>query len=139
LSRVGYDHALGYLNGGFAAWEKAGKQYETTKRITVTEFEKQYKTDKPLIIDIRKKSEFDSEHVVGAINIPLNQINNNLASFPKDKPFVLYCASSYRTMIASSILKQRGWDNFADVIGGFKEIAKTNIPRTEYVCPTTLL
>ena len=65
--------------------------------------------------------------------------NKNLSSFPKDKPFVLYCASSYRTMVASSILKQRGWDNFSDVIGGFKEISKTNIPRTEYVCPTTLL
>ena len=139
LSRVGYDHALGYLKDGFSAWKNAGKEIETTNRITVEEFEKQYSTEKPLIIDIRKKSEFDSEHVVDAINIPLNQINKNLSAFPKDKPFVLYCASSYRTMIASSILKQRGWDNFADVIGGFKEIAKTNVPRTAYVCPTTLL
>jgi len=139
LSRVGYDHVLGYLKDGFPAWKNAGKEFETSNRITVEEFEKQYETEKPLIIDIRKKSEFDSEHVIGAINIPLNQINKNLASFPKDKPFVLYCASSYRTMIASSILKQRGWNDFSDVIGGFKEISKSTVPRTEYVCPTTLL
>jgi rhodanese-related sulfurtransferase len=139
LSRVGYDHALGYLKDGFTAWVNAKKEFETANRITVEEFEKQYTTEKPLVIDIRKKSEFDSEHVVDAINIPLNQINKNLAAFPKDKYFVLYCASSYRTMIASSILKQRGWTNFADVIGGFKEIAKTNVARTAYVCPTTLL
>ena len=139
LSRVGYDHALGYLKDGFAAWKNAGKQCETSKRITAEEFEKEYTSEKPLVIDIRKKSEFDSEHVVDALNVPLNQINQNMAVFPKDKPFILYCASSYRTMIASSILKQRGWDNFTDVIGGFKEIAKTGVAKTAYVCPTTLL
>ncbi len=139
LSRVGYDRSLGYLKDGFTAWKNAGKEFETGNRITAEEFKKKYETEKPLIIDIRKQSEFDSEHVVNAINIPLNQINKNLASFPKDKPFVLYCAGGYRSMIAGSILKQRGWDNFADVIGGFKEIAKTNIPRTAYVCPLTLL
>ncbi|MEO6671322.1 MAG: MBL fold metallo-hydrolase [Ferruginibacter sp.] len=139
LARVGYDFTLGYLKDGFEAWKNAGKEYETANRISVADFEKKYQAEKPLIVDIRKKSEFDSEHVVNAINIPLNEINKHLASFPKDKPFMLYCGSGYRTMIASSILKQRGWDNFADVIGGFKEIAKTNIPKTEYVCPTTLL
>ncbi|MEO6358561.1 MAG: MBL fold metallo-hydrolase [Ferruginibacter sp.] len=139
LSRVGYDHTLGYLKDGFTAWQNEGKDVETCKRITAEEFEKQYTLQKPLVIDIRKKSEFDSEHVLDAINVPLNQINKNLSAFPKDRPFILYCASSYRTMIASSILKQRGWDNFADVIGGFKEIAKTTVPKTAYVCPTTLL
>ena len=106
--------------------------------MTTAEFEESYASENPLIFDMRRKSEFDSEHVVDTINIPLNQINNNLASFPKDKPFVMHCASGYRTMIAGSILKQRGWDNFKDVIGGFKEISKTNVPRTQYVCPTTL-
>ncbi|MEO8413118.1 MAG: MBL fold metallo-hydrolase [Ginsengibacter sp.] len=139
LSRVGYDFALGCLKDGFNAWKNAGKEYETITRMSSEEFEKTYATERPFIIDIRRKSEFDSEHVIGAVNIPLNQINKNLAAFPKDKPFVLYCNSGYRTMIAASILKQRGWYDFKDVSGGFKEIAKTNVPRTDYVCPTTLL
>ncbi|MFH6604434.1 rhodanese-like domain-containing protein [Maribacter algicola] len=139
LSRVGYDNTLGFLKGGFDSWKKAGRGYENADRITVKEFEKAMSDEKPLIIDVRKKSEFDSEHVVGAINVPLNQINQNLAQFPKDRPFILHCAGGYRSMIAASILKQRGWNDFVDVIGGFDEIAKTDIPKSEYICPTTLL
>ncbi len=139
LSRVGYDNTLGFLKGGFDSWKEAGRDYESAQRITVKEFEKAMLDENPLVIDVRKKSEFDSEHVIGAINVPLNQINQNLAQFPKDKPFVLHCAGGYRSMIAASILKQRGWNDFADVIGGFDEIAKTDIPKSEYICPTTLL
>ena len=139
LSRVGYDNTLGYLDGGFESWKKAGKEYDTFRRITAQEFESQYKNESVMLFDVRKKSEYDSEHIKGAINVPLNQINKHLAQFPKDKPFVLNCAGGYRSMVAASILKQRGWDNFTDVIGGFAAMSKTDVPRTEYVCPTTLL
>ena len=139
LSRVGYDNTIGYLKGGFETWKKTDKQFNTSQRITTKEFEKAYKEDSPVIIDVRKKSEYDSEHVIGAINIPLNEINKHLAEFPKEKPFILHCAGGYRSMIASSILKQRGWDNFADVISGFEKIKETDIPKSKYICPTTLL
>ncbi|MGA0232910.1 MAG: rhodanese-like domain-containing protein, partial [Saprospiraceae bacterium] len=96
--------------------------------------------DSPLIIDIRKKSEIDSEHVIGAANVPLNQINEHLSSFPKDKPFILHCQGGYRSMVAASILKQRGWSDFVDVEGGFDAIKETDgIRRSEYRCPTTML
>lgn len=139
LSRVGYDMTVGYLKGGFDAWMDSGKDVESIERITAKELESKVKGEELLVIDVRKASEFQSEHMVDAINVPLNQINHHLAQFPKDKPFVLNCAGGYRSMIAASILKQRGWKDFSDVIGGFKEMAKTNIPKTEYVCPTTLL
>lgn len=139
LSRVGYDGAIGYLKGGFHSWEKAGKEVDTVKRISAEEFAKMDASDKQLTIDVRKKSEYLSEHVLDAINIPLNEINKHLAEFPKDKPFILHCAGGYRSMIAASMLKQRGWDNFVDVIGGFDEIKKTNVAKSDYVCPTTLL
>jgi glyoxylase-like metal-dependent hydrolase (beta-lactamase superfamily II)/rhodanese-related sulfurtransferase len=138
LSRVGYDGAIGYLKDGFQSWVKAGKDVDVLKRIDAEEFAKQYE-HKPLLIDVRKKSEFDSEHVLGSVNIPLNEINRHLAAFPKDKPFILNCAGGYRSMIAASMLKQRGWDNFVDVIGGFTEIKKTSVPKSEYVCPLTML
>jgi hydroxyacylglutathione hydrolase len=138
LSRVGYDHAIGFLNGGFNAWKDASKEVDSVNRISAETFASQYDS-KPLVFDVRKKSEFDSEHVVDAINIPLNEINNHLAEFPKDKPFILHCAGGYRSMIAASILKSRGWEDFVDVEGGMSAIAKTSVPKTEYVCPTTLL
>ncbi|MGB5653171.1 MAG: rhodanese-like domain-containing protein, partial [Robiginitalea sp.] len=140
LSRVGYDNTLGFLAGGFETWKKSGKEYETTGRVTVEEVVAQYESGTlPLVIDVRKKSEFDSEHLIDALNIPLNEINQHLAQIPKEKPFLLHCAGGYRSMIAASILKQRGWDNFADIIGGFEELKETSLPKSEYVCPTTLL
>lgn len=140
LSRVGYDNTLGYLKGGFNAWKSANKDIETVDRITAEEFAKQFMTQQPMVIDVRKKSEFDSEHVEGVINIPLNTINQHLAEFPKDKPFILHCAGGYRSMLAASILKSRGWDNFVDVTGGFLAIKATGkVPISDYVCPSTLL
>ncbi len=139
LSRVGYDHTIGYLKGGFDAWAKTGREIDTIERITASDLEKELAEKKVLLIDVRKKSEFESEHLVDAINIPMHEINQHLAEFPKDQPFILHCAGGYRSIIAGSILKQRGWDNFVDVVGGFAEIKKTALPRTNYVCPTTLL
>jgi glyoxylase-like metal-dependent hydrolase (beta-lactamase superfamily II)/rhodanese-related sulfurtransferase len=138
LSRVGYDHTIGFLNGGFETWKNTGKEIDTVERMTAQEVADSYTKD-TVLIDVRRKSEFDSEHVVDAISIPLNEINQHLAEFPKDKDFILHCAGGYRSMIAASILKSRGYHNFKDVIGGMGDLTKTSIPKTEYVCPTTLL
>jgi glyoxylase-like metal-dependent hydrolase (beta-lactamase superfamily II)/rhodanese-related sulfurtransferase len=134
LSRVGYDNVLGYLEGGFESWVQGGRETDKATRISAEELEKQYSTEAPVIIDIRNESEFAAEHIEGAINVPLDYINYNLSSFPKDKPFVIHCAGGYRSMIASSILKARGWEQFSDVKGGFKAIATTNIPKSNFVC-----
>ncbi|MGL2964758.1 MBL fold metallo-hydrolase [Flavobacterium sp. RSB2_4_14] len=139
LSRVGYDHAIGYLEGGFESWIKNNKPVETVDRITAHDLQDLEEIHETPIIDVRKKSEYESEHLAGAINIPLNEISNRIAEFPKNDYFILHCAGGYRSMIAASILKQKGFKNFADVIGGFNEIKLTNLPRTEFVCPTTLL
>ncbi len=139
LSRVGYDHTLGYLEGGFETWSKAGKEIDTIRRIKADEFAAMFRKGDVIAFDVRKKSEYEAEHLIGAENIPLNRINDHLAQFPKDKPFVVFCAGGYRSMIAASILKQRGWNHFSDVEGGFVEIAKTGLPKTEYMAPKSLL
>ena len=139
LARVGYDKTIGFLDGGFNIWKNSGHEFDVINRITSQEFEQIYKTKDTLVIDVRKASEFESSHVIGALNIPLAKINNHLAEFPKDKPFILHCAGGYRSMVAASILKQRGWNNFVDVIGGFGEISKTSVPKTNYIAPLTLL
>jgi glyoxylase-like metal-dependent hydrolase (beta-lactamase superfamily II)/rhodanese-related sulfurtransferase len=137
LARVGYDNVIGYLNGGFDAWKSTGKEIDTVTRISAEEFALKF-NDKPKIIDVRKPGEFAAEHVDGADSIPLDFINEDMAQFPKDKAFIIHCAGGYRSMIAASILKSRGYDNFIEVVGGFNAIAKTNVPKTDYVCPSTL-
>jgi glyoxylase-like metal-dependent hydrolase (beta-lactamase superfamily II)/rhodanese-related sulfurtransferase len=138
LSRVGYDHTIGFLAGGFETWQAANFEIDTVERMTATELEASYGKE-PLIIDVRKKSEFDSEHILNAVNIPLNELNLRFTELPKNQAFILHCAGGYRSMIAASILKSRGFEDFKDVEGGMTEILKTTIPKTEYVCPTTLL
>lgn len=139
LARVGYDHAIGYLEGGFEAWKKAGKEIDFVQRITARQLEQYCVSEKQVIIDVRKASEFQSEHLIEAINIPLNVLPKHLAEFPKDKTFMIHCAGGYRSMIAASILKQNGIHNFIEIADGYSEIKKTNLPKTDYVCPTTLL
>lgn len=135
LSRVGYDNVLGYLEGGFEAWQKDDREHDHIERISAEEFEKIYFNESTKVIDIRKRSEYNSEHIRGAINIPLNEINKHLEEIPKDEFFILHCAGGYRSMIAASILKQRGWDTFADIRGGFKDVCTTKVPRSEYSLP----
>jgi glyoxylase-like metal-dependent hydrolase (beta-lactamase superfamily II)/rhodanese-related sulfurtransferase len=137
LARVGYDHVLGYLNGGFDAWKNVGNEVDTVTRISAEEFAEKFKKE-PIVIDVRKPGEFAAEHVDGAKSIPLDFINEDMAQFPKEEAFILHCAGGYRSMIAASILKSRGYDNFIEVIGGFGAISKTDVPKTDYVCPSTL-
>ena len=139
LARVGYDGVIGFLKGGFDAWRTSDKEIDTVNRISAETLAAMVKEDAVLLFDVRKKSEYDSQHVIGATNVPLNELNQHLAEIPKDKALVLHCAGGYRSMIASSMLKQRGWDQITDVQGGFAAIKETTVPSTDYVCPTTLL
>jgi len=125
LSRVGYDHVIGYLKGGFETWTKANKEIDSSERMQPEAFTKAFEKGEYQLFDVRKKSEFDSQHIKGAHNVPLNEINQHLAQFPKEKPFALHCEGGYRSMIAASILKQRGFDNFIDVEGGFEDLKET--------------
>lgn len=137
LARVGYDHVIGYLKDGFGAWKIAGKEMDSVTRISADDFAERFK-NAPIVIDVRKPGEFAAEHVDGAKSIPLDFINEDMAEFPKEEPFILHCAGGYRSMIAASILKSRGYNNFIEVEGGFSAIAKTAVPKTDYVCPSTL-
>lgn len=139
LSRIGYDHTIGYLAGGIESWKKEDLEIDSLDRISAQELERMDDFENALIVDVRKKSEFNSEHLIAATNIPLNELNSHLSELPKDKKIILHCAGGYRSMIAASILKQRGWDNLTDVLGGFVDIKTTKLATTEFICPTTLL
>lgn len=141
LARVGYDHTIGYLKGGFDAWQKAGKEVDTITSISADELANQLAQNPDIhILDVRKKSEHFSEHIIGAENIALDYINDNIAEIDANKTYYVHCAGGYRSMIFASILKARGYDQLIDVKGGFTAIkasGKFNI--SDYVCPTTML
>ena len=137
LARVGYDHTLGYLKGGFETWKNAGKEYDTVNWITANGLEEIMEENVP-IFDVRKDGEFTAMHIEGAHSTPLDFINDHFAEFPKEEEFYVHCAGGYRSVIAASILKARGYHNIVNILGGFASIKKTAIKTTNYVCPSTL-
>lgn len=139
LARVGYDNTLGYLKGGMNSWKADGKEVDTIDSINAKEFNKQWDEKKISdVLDVRKPSEFLSQHIVGAHNFPLDYINNNMHKLDRERTYHVHCKSGYRSMIFASILKSRGFSNVTDMIGGWQAIEEVNVPITAYVCPTTI-
>ena len=139
LSRVGFDNTLGFLSLGIEAWkEEEGKEIDTVNSIPTSEFLTLQNKTRSKIFDVRKQSEYLSEHVLESNNIPLNDLNLHLSEFPKEEEFFLHCAGGYRSMIAASILKSRGFHNLIDIQGGYQALKQTEIPKSDYVCPSTL-
>ena len=138
LSRVGFDHVLGYLKGGVEAWVDNGMETDCVESIPAEEFAAKLKSEKLPVFDVRKPSEFKTEHVDKAHTAPLSDINEYLNKFPEEGKFFIHCAGGYRSMIASSILKARGIHNIIEVQGGMKAILKTDVIVTDFVCPGTI-
>ena len=136
LSRVGFDHVLGYLKGGIEAWSAAGFETESIRSISPEEFAKQLSANS-IVVDARKPGEYEAEHVSNALNIPLDTINENFQSVPKDHDFFLHCAGGYRSVIMASILKSRGIHNLINVEKGMSGIKQTNVSCTQFQCPST--
>jgi hydroxyacylglutathione hydrolase len=139
LARVGYDHSLGYLKGGFRAWKADGRETDTVNRISAAEFAAKVNVGKDSVLDVRRESEYRAEHVDEATNRPLDFVNEWWADVNDEEPFFIHCAGGYRSMITASILKSRGIHNFYEVAGGFKAIAETDVPKTDFVCQSKLL
>ncbi len=127
LARVGYDYAIGYLDGGFDVWEKAGKEVDVVISLPAEEFAERYRKGNVKVIDVRKPDEFESGHVKGAENIALDTINDNMSGLSKNETLYVHCAGGYRSMIAASILKSRGFDDVVNIEGGFGAISKTEV------------
>jgi hydroxyacylglutathione hydrolase len=141
LARVGYDNSLGYLKGGMNAWKNEGKEIDTILSISAFELSELQKNDAKInILDVRKQSEYLSEHIIDAENAPLDYINESMLKIDKNKTYYVHCGGGYRSMVFISTLKARGYDNLIDVAGGFNAIKESNkFNVSDYVCPSTLL
>jgi hydroxyacylglutathione hydrolase len=126
LSRVGFDNTLGFLEGGIASWQNAGKEIDTMQTVSAHTLKEALEKEMP-IFDVRKQGEFSAAHVPKASHTPLSFINDYLALFPDASPFYLYCAGGYRSVIAASILKSRGIHGGINVTGGFASIKEAAI------------
>jgi hydroxyacylglutathione hydrolase len=136
LSRVGFDHVLGYLEGGMDSWKKAGFETDSIESVSPEEFAVSFTKDS-VVVDARKPGEFEAEHVENAINIPLDTVNAHFSEVPKNHTFYLHCLGGYRSVIMASILKSRGFHNLINVEKGINGIKSTSVPLSQFVCPST--
>lgn len=139
LSRVGFDNVIGFLEGGFESWKNSGKEIDEVTRISAEQFVSEY-AEGQKVIDVRKESEYEAEHIDEAYSKPLAYINDWVNSIDHSEHFYIHCAGGYRSMIAASILQSRGYRNFTEVQGGFIEIKKLEkVPTSNFVCQTKTL
>ncbi len=132
LSRVGYDNCVGFLKGGFDAWKNAGKKTDSIKSISAEEFATAYAKNGITTLDVRKPGEFNAKHLNKVVAKPLDFITEWQDTLDKNKAYHIHCAGGYRSMIAASILKARGYSQLIDVAGGFAAITKTGLPVDSY-------
>lgn len=140
LARVGYDNVVGFLKGGIDAWTAAGEEVTTVNTVSATALaEAIAKGDDVKVIDVRNEGEFISEHLLVATSYPLAEMAKKVEDLDKKATYYVHCAGGYRSMIASAVLQNMGFENIINVAGGFKAISETDAPKSDYVCPSTLL
>ncbi|MDG2247122.1 MAG: MBL fold metallo-hydrolase [Flavobacteriales bacterium] len=137
LSRVGFDNIIGYLDGGIKSWKEDGRDVDAIETITAEALVALLEKENSYVVDVRKETEFNAEHLADAINAPLDNLNDHLPVFKEDGTTYMHCAGGYRSVIANSILKAKGIHNVIDVLGGFGAIRKTGVETTDFVCPST--
>lgn len=139
LARVGFDNCLGVLKGGIQSWIDEGKPLRKTKRLHTDEFLKMLNEQGIQLIDVRKTSEFESQHIKGAIHMPLHKLQDDVVTLNPDGRYLLYCVGGYRSMIAASILKNHKIKDVQDLIGGINILEDRTALLTAFQEPNTLL
>tara|TARA_Y200000002_G_scaffold95016_1_gene76687 strand:- start:869 stop:2263 length:1395 start_codon:yes stop_codon:yes gene_type:complete len=123
LSRVGIDNTLGFLEEGMEGWIKKGNKVESIQSISADDFEKELVSE-DIIIDVRNNNEYEKNHLMGSIFLPLGEFSKNHKQYNSNKKLFIHCQGGYRSMIACSLLKRKGFHNIIDVKGGFTAISK---------------
>ncbi len=124
--RIGFDRILGYLDGGLAAWQSAGGEVEVDRPLGIDALAARLEADpadRPLVIDVRQASEFESGHVPGSIHIGAGELGDRLDQLPAGRPIATICASGYRSAVATSMLRAAGFTDVTSVAAGVPEWA----------------
>ncbi len=123
LARIGYDNVLGYLVGGIAAWQRAGKPLDAIESISAAEFARRQRTGPAaVVVDVRRAGEVAASTLPRALHIPLESLGQRQHEIPRSGAVYVYCAGGYRSMVAASMLRARGWRNVVNIAGGYQAL-----------------
>ena len=125
LTRVGFDKNIGYLEGGFESWKKAGGAIDMIISVDPDELAMDIPFDEHLqVIDVRRATEFEEGHVKDAIHFPLDSMKDpmSMAMLNEHDNLYVHCGGGYRSIIAASLMKRQGFHNLRNVSGGWNKI-----------------
>src|SRR5579885_39463 len=129
LGRIGFDHVAGYLQSGLSALQSRPDLVGSTERLSPQFAAEMLQAgEPPLAVDVRAPRERDSKRIDGIVSLPLNRLLEQCQSLPKDRPLLVYCAGGYRSSIAASLLKSRGFQHVAEIAGGIAAWEAAKMP-----------
>ena len=133
--RVGVDRIVGYLDGGMVAWAVSGLEAKDVKQISAEGLHNMIISQNNFVlVDVRAKSEFEDNHIKGAVNIPVADLRTRHAELDQDKPTVLICSSGNRSSLGTSILMQHGFKDVYNVAGGMSGYTAAGYTRQCKAC-----
>jgi len=129
LGRIGFDHVIGYLEGGMQALDGRPELVRTTDRVTAAALAEQLgSSEAPLLIDVRSDGERRQKRIAGSLHIPLQRLRQRIEEVPRDRRLAVYCAAGYRSSMAVSLFEQAGIRDVEDLVGGITAWEKSSLP-----------
>jgi hydroxyacylglutathione hydrolase len=120
--REGYDNLIGYLQGGFSAWNKAGEEMGVIPQWTPRKLAERMQ-DSLFILDVRNVVDREEAgHIPGSRHRYIGELRENLHEVPKDRQIVTYCDGGFKGNMAATILHNQGFSvaNLSGGIAGWK-------------------
>jgi glyoxylase-like metal-dependent hydrolase (beta-lactamase superfamily II)/rhodanese-related sulfurtransferase len=119
LGRIGFDHVIGYVDGGMASAASRPDLVAETTRLSPERAAEQLSANPALeLIDVRAPGERTAKSIKSGVHIPLQRLVAGVQDLPRDTPLLVHCAGGYRSSIAASLLQREGFTNVAELAGG---------------------
>jgi glyoxylase-like metal-dependent hydrolase (beta-lactamase superfamily II)/rhodanese-related sulfurtransferase len=128
LGRIGFDHVVGYLQGGLGSLKSRADLTKTTQRVSPSLAYEFVASDELLAVDVRTPGEREAKRIGGSLSIPLNHFADRMSELPHNRPLLVYCAGGYRSSIAASLLQRRGFTKITELAGGLAAWEAAHLP-----------
>jgi rhodanese-related sulfurtransferase/glyoxylase-like metal-dependent hydrolase (beta-lactamase superfamily II) len=129
LGRIGFDHVVGYLDGGLASLAARSDLMATTERVSpALAAELLAGPHAPLVVDVRSAKEHEQKHIAGSISLPLTHLTERVGELPQNRPLLVHCAGGYRSSVAASILQEKGFSQLQELAGGIAAWESAGLP-----------
>jgi rhodanese-related sulfurtransferase len=120
LARIGFDRVVGFLENPYQVMFDHRGDVAVASRLTANALgERIVDVPELQMVDVRNPGEAAAGMIAGAVNIPVGQLPDRVGELDPRKPTVVYCAGGYRSSVAASFLRQRGFEDVSDVLGGY--------------------